>query len=39
VEPGLTIDTYRVEQVTDTAITFVFLPLGTRQVLELAAAG
>ena len=39
VEPGLTIEkTYRVETVTDTAITFVFLPLGTRQVLPVAAA-
>lgn len=39
VEPGLTIDnTYRVEQITDTAITFVFMPLGTRQVLPVATA-
>lgn len=39
VEPGLTIEkTYRVETVTDTAITFVFLPLGTRQSLPVVAA-
>ena len=36
VTPGLTIDkVYRVEQVTDVAITFVFVPLGTRQVLPV----
>lgn len=35
-EPGLKIDeTYKVEKVTDTAVTFVFLPSGTRQVLAV----
>ena len=39
VEPGLTIEnTYRVETVSETAITFLFLPLGTRQVLQVASA-
>lgn len=34
--PGLVIDrNYRVEKVTDTAVTFTYLPLGTRQVLSL----
>jgi hypothetical protein len=36
VKPGLVIDrNYRVEKVTETAVTFTFLPLGTRQVLPL----
>ncbi len=36
VKPGLVIDrNYRVEKITETAITFTFLPLGTRQVLSL----
>jgi hypothetical protein len=35
---GLVIDeTYKVERVTDTAVTFVFLPRGTRQVLAVPA--
>jgi hypothetical protein len=40
VAPGQTIDAeYRVDQVTDTAIAFTFLPLKTRQSLELDEAG
>jgi hypothetical protein len=36
VQPGLVIDrNYRVEKVTETAVTFTYLPLGTRQVLSL----
>jgi len=36
VKPGLVIDrNYKVEKVTETAVTFTFLPLGTRQVLPL----
>ena len=36
VKPGLVIDrNYRVEKVTETAVTFTYLPLGTRQVLSL----
>ena len=36
VKPGLVIDrNYKVEKVTETAVTFTFLPLGTRQVLSL----
>ena len=36
VKPGLVIDRiYKVEKVTETAVTFTFLPLGTRQVLSL----
>ena len=36
VKPGLVIDrSYRVEKVTETAVTFTYLPLGTRQVLSL----
>ena len=36
VKPGLVIDrNYKVEKITETAITFTFLPLGTRQVLSL----
>jgi hypothetical protein len=36
VEAGMTVENnYRVERVTDTQITFVFLPLGTRQVLPV----
>jgi hypothetical protein len=35
-EPGLIIDdTYKVEGVTDTTVTFVFLPSGVRQVLAV----
>jgi len=35
-EPGLTIDdTYKVEQVTETAVTFVYIPSRTRQVLPV----
>jgi hypothetical protein len=38
VEPGQTIDKqYKVERVTETAITFTYLPLGTRQVLPVPA--
>lgn len=37
-EAGLIIDdTYKVEGVTDTTVTFVFLPSGTRQVLAVPA--
>jgi hypothetical protein len=36
VEPGLTIDdTYKVEKITDTTVTFLFLPTRTRQVLAV----
>ena len=36
VKPGLVIDrNYKVEKITETAITFTYLPLGTRQVLSL----
>jgi hypothetical protein len=36
VKPGLVIDrNYKVEKVTETAVTFTYLPLGTRQVLSL----
>jgi hypothetical protein len=35
VKPGLVINNYRVEKVTETAVTFTYLPLGTRQVLSL----
>ena len=36
VKPGLVIDrNSKVEKVTETAVTFTFLPLGTRQVLSL----
>jgi hypothetical protein len=36
VKPGLVIDRhYKVEKVTETAVTFTYLPLGTRQVLSL----
>lgn len=36
VKPGLVIDrNYRVEKVTDAAVTFTYLPMGTRQVLSL----
>ncbi len=36
VEAGMKIEnTYQVERITDTQITFVFLPLGTRQVLPV----
>jgi hypothetical protein len=36
VEPGQTIDgQYRLEQVTDNAVTFIYLPMGTRQVLSV----
>jgi hypothetical protein len=36
VKPGLVIgDNYRVEKVTDTAVTFTYLPMGTRQELSL----
>jgi hypothetical protein len=36
VKPGLVIDrNYRVEQVTESAVTFTYLPMGTRQVLSL----
>ena len=38
LEPGRTIDTYRVEKVTDAAVTFRYLPLGTRQTLAIPAA-
>jgi hypothetical protein len=35
-EPGLTVDdAYRIERVTDTAITFLHLPTRTRQVLAV----
>lgn len=38
VEPGRTLDKlYKVEQVADNAITFTYLPLGTRQVLTVPA--
>ena len=38
VAPGQVIDrTYRVERVTETAVTFTYLPLGTRQVLAVPA--
>lgn len=36
VAPGLVIDdTYKVERVTETQVTFVYVPLGTRQVLAV----
>ncbi len=36
MKPGLVIDrNYRVEKVTETAVTFTYLPQGTRQVLSL----
>jgi hypothetical protein len=36
VEPGQMIDNqYRVEQVTDNAVTFTYLPMGARQVLSV----
>jgi hypothetical protein len=36
VKPGLLIDrNYRVEKVTESAVTFTYLPMGTRQVLSL----
>ena len=36
VKPGLVIaDQYRVEKVTDSAVTFIYLPMGTRQELSL----
>jgi hypothetical protein len=36
VKPGLVIaEKYRVEKVTDTAVTFTYLPMGTRQELSL----
>ena len=39
VAPGQTIDNeYRVEKVTAAAVTFKYLPLGTRQVLAIPAA-
>jgi len=39
VERGQTIDgRYRVEKVTATAVTFIYLPLGTRQTLPIPAA-
>lgn len=38
VQPGQVIDkTYKVERITDTAVTFTYLPLGTRQVLPVPA--
>jgi hypothetical protein len=38
VQPGQVIDkTYKVERVTETAVTFTYLPLGTRQVLPVPA--
>jgi hypothetical protein len=38
VKPGQVIDkTYKVERVTETAVTFTYLPLGTRQVLPVPA--
>ena len=39
VEPGGEIDQYRVEQITETHITFLFRPLGTRQVLDVPQPG
>jgi hypothetical protein len=39
VEVGQTIDQlYRIERVTDAAVTFVYLPLGTRQILPLPSS-
>lgn len=39
VEKGKTIDgRYRVEKVTASAVTFIYLPLGTRQTLPIPAA-
>jgi hypothetical protein len=38
VHPGQVIDkTYKVERVTETAVTFTYIPLGTRQVLPVPA--
>jgi hypothetical protein len=38
VQPGQVIDkTYKVERITETAVTFTYLPLGTRQVLPVPA--
>jgi hypothetical protein len=38
VRPGQVIDkTYKVERITETAVTFTYLPLGTRQVLSVPA--
>ena len=38
VQPGQVIDkTYKVERVTETAVTFTYLPLGTRQTLPVPA--
>lgn len=38
VEPGQRIDQlYQVDEVTETAVTFIYLPLGTRQSLPLPA--
>jgi hypothetical protein len=36
IEPGQTIDKdYRIERITDTAVTFIYLPLGIRQILQV----
>jgi len=36
LEPGQTIDKdYRVERITNTAVTFIYLPLGIRQILQI----
>jgi len=38
VEAGQTIEKqYRIDRITDTAVTFTYLPLGTRQVLAVPA--
>ncbi len=38
VKPGQIIDkTYKVERVTENAVTFTYLPLGTRQILPVPA--
>ena len=38
VQPGQVIDkTYKIERITETAVTFTYLPLGTRQVLPVPA--
>jgi hypothetical protein len=39
VESGAEIDQYKVEHVTDRQITFVFRPLGMRQVLDVPQPG
>ena len=38
-QAGAEIEQYKVERVTDTQITFVFRPLGTRQVLDVPQPG